>query len=456
MKNIVVIFNLIVITTFSVFVELEAQEIDTLPLTHFNLLRAEEDYSFLKNKNLRNTLWEKIKYMPLGSNSFLSLGGNVRSEVQYRINENWEKQRNVALFQRLMFHTDFSLNPSFRLFSQFKSAYTIGRNAPFFLDNDDIDFHQLFLEFKKKNYQFRLGRQELALGAKRLVSIREGTNIRQSFDGLRFTINPNLWKIDILGLAYNPQRINAFDNRIHTDELLWGIYTTRQLQNRDQILDFYYLGAQNLKANYVELAGREVRHSLGARWAGSINRLEINNEVVFQLGSIENHRIVAWTVSADLNYLFERSPLSSIGLKLNVISGDDNETATLESFNALYPRGGYFGLLALIGPSNLIDIHPSFGFSLMDDFSLGVDLDAFWRYHLADGIYFPSGRLNRKPDGANTRFIGYQMGFQLAYEINQFFNLGASYFYFFNGNFIEEITANNDISQLTFTSSFTF
>lgn len=141
---------------------------------------------------------------------------------------------------------------------------------------------------------------------------------------------------------------------------------------------------------------------------------------------------------------------------MDIISGDNEETVTLESFNALYPNGGYFGLLALIGPSNLIDIHPSVGFSLTDKFSVGFDVDVFWRYSLNDGIYFPSGRLSRTPDGASSRFIGYQTGIQLAYTINRHFSVESSYFHFFNGGFIEEITANNDISQLTFTTSFTF
>lgn len=455
MKNSIIIFNLIWISTFNVF-ESKAQTTDTLELPNFNLLRAEENYSFFKNQTLRNTFWKKLKYMPLGNNSFVSVGGSIRSEIQKRTNEDWVKQQNVALFQRFMFHTDFRLHPNFRIFNQFKSGYTIGRDTPFFLDNDDIDFHQLFFEFRKKNYQFRLGRQELALGAKRLMSVREGTNIRQSFDGFRLTFMPDLWNIDILGLAYNPQRVNAFDNRINTDELLWGVYATRQLHNKQQLLDFYYLGFQNLNANYVETTGKEVRHSLGARWAGSINRLKLNNEAVFQFGNIDNQSLIAWTVSADLNYIFENGLLSSVGLKLDIISGDKSETATLESFNALYPRGGYFGLLALIGPSNLIDIHPSIGLSLTDNFSVGLDVDVFWRYSLDDGIYFPSGRLNRTPDGANSRFIGYQTGIQLAYTINRHFSVESSYFHFFNGDFMEEITANNDISQLTFTSSFTF
>lgn len=456
MKKMIGQIVLIMLFGLSIF-EIKAQAVDTLLLPNFGLLRGEENYSILKNQDLRNSLWRKLKYIPLRGTSYLSIGGNTRSEVQYRINENWEKKQNVALFQRLMWHTDFRLHPNFRIFNQFKSGYTIGRNSPFFLDNEEIDFHQLFLEIKKEKFQFRVGRQELALGASRLVSIREGTNIRQSFDGFRLTYSPEVWKIELLGLAYNKQGVQAFDNHLDTNELLWGIYATRQLKEKKQTLDFYYLGFQNLNASYVDKVGKkEIRHSLGTRWAGWIDQLKVNNEVVFQFGNIEDQSILAWTVSTDINYFFKTGILSSVGLKLDLISGDRRTTNTLESFNALYPRGGYFGLLALIGPSNLIDVHPSLGFSLTEKFSLGIDLDVFWRYSLNDGIYFPSGRLNRKPNGANSRFIGYQTGLQLAYEINRYFSIESSYFHFFNGKFIEEITENQDVSQLTFTTSFTF
>ena len=435
---------------------LQGQQTDSLQLPAFGLLRAEEDYSGLKEKALRHSLWRKVKYIPLGHQAYLSIGGNIRSEVQYRINEDWVEQQNVALFQRLMVHTDVWFSPHIRVFHQFKAGYTLGRNGPFFLDNDAIDVHQLFFEVKKKNIRFRLGRQELNLGARRLVSIREGTNIRQSFDGFRAIGQAGLWKIDVLGMAYNPQNVNAFDNRINTDELLWGVYATKQLRNKPQSFEFYYLGFQDQDANYVRDAGKELRHSLGIRWAGSLNRLKINNEMVFQFGSLTGQPILAWTISTDVNYLFEAGSISSVGLKFDVISGDNPNTATLESFNALYPIGGYFGLLALIGPSNLIDVHPSVGFALTDRLSAAIDMDVFWRYSLGDGIYFPSGRLNRLPDGATNRFIGYQAGVQLAFSVNRFWSIESSYFHFFNGSFIQEITADHDISQLTLTTSFTF
>lgn len=78
-----------------------------------------------------------------------------------------------------------------------------------------------------------------------------------------------------------------------------------------------------------------------------------------------------------VNYKLRRGKL---GLRTEVIRGDEQvDDDQLQTFNARYPRGGYFGLLALIGPSNLIDIHPSYQFTILKKLEINLDWDAFWR-----------------------------------------------------------------------------
>lgn len=71
-------------------------------------------------------------------------------------------------------------------------------------------------------------------------------------------------------------------------------------------------------------------------------------------------------------------------MKTEIISGDKHSDDNhLQTFNPLYPRGAYFGLVALIGPSNLIDIHPSINFTLTEKLGLGFDYDIFGENQLA-------------------------------------------------------------------------
>ncbi|MEM1324211.1 MAG: alginate export family protein [Bacteroidota bacterium] len=431
-----------------------AQQEDTtlLSLPEFQFLRADENYLFLRDNQGLQGIWQKMKYLPIGDNSFVSIGGDIRSEFQVLNNEDWaESNDDAALFQRLMLHTDWRFGEHLRVFGQLKNGFTIGRNGPKFpLDDDDLDVHQLFIGLELGNSTFEIGRREIRYGARRLISVREGTNIRQSFDGARWIWKGQQHQFDALIYAYNPQRTGVFDNAINTDQLLWGGYWVWNVPKaQDLNFDVYYLGVRNDASSFEEGNDQETRHSFGLRHWGSQGRWRYNNEAIFQAGSYGNGNIRAWTISTDTYFRFPGKSSPTLGLKAEVISGDDDPLdGDLQTFNPLYPRGGYFGLLALIGPANIFDLHPSFSLSFGESLQLSLDWDFFWRHRLNDGIYFPSGRLNVSGQGAVERFIGHQPGVQLSYVINPYFEIETSYFLFIAGDFIDEVADGQNFSQL--------
>ncbi|MGB0521364.1 MAG: alginate export family protein [Flammeovirgaceae bacterium] len=425
----------------------------------FQLLRANEDYQYLAGQEDKTT-WERLKYISIGKGN-LSIGGNIRSEFQYLLNEGWEKGNDDKglLFQRFMLHADWHLTKKIRVFTQLKNGFTIDRNgekSP--LDTDHLDFHQLFVDFNLGKHQLSVGRQELWYGSRRLISIREGTNIRQSFDGVRWKWQDKQHQLDALYFYYNPQRIGWFDNDLNTDSMLWGGYYVWVNPLNKLNLDVYYLGVRNKHTAFEAGTDREVRHSVGARLWKKTGRFQYNTEFVYQFGDFGNHTIQAWTASTEINYQLSETGLKpTLGFKGELISGDSDETdRTLGTFNPLYPRGGYFGLLALIGPANLMDLHPSLALSLGDKWKLNMDWDIFWRYSERDGIYFPSGRLNIPSNQSTHRFIGHQAGIQISYEFSPFVALETSCFYFDTGRFLNEVTAGANLLQLGFSANIQF
>jgi hypothetical protein len=65
--------------------------------------------------------------------------------------------------------------------------------------------HQAFVEVKLPNaadsvFHLRVGRQEINLGSSRLVGIREGPNVRQSYDGGRLAIEHSHGRVDLLAV----------------------------------------------------------------------------------------------------------------------------------------------------------------------------------------------------------------------------------------------------------------
>ncbi len=274
---------------------------DSLPPA-FQLLRAEENWKGFAASADQPFFLDRIKYLDLGrrDGAYLTLGGNIRSEFQYRNNEGWIKsQDDGALFQRVMWHADWRITSRLRFFTQFKTGLTAGRAGPELpLDKDLLGVHQAFLGWRSTDGKtvLRFGRQELVYGSGRLISIREGTNIRQSFEGLKFIRKSERGRLDLLFFLYNPVRTGLLDNRPSTDQMLWGGYYVWSLPgSADQNLDIYYLGVRNEQMQFDDGAGRENRHSLGLRHWGKWGRLSYNSEAVIQFGSLEEQSIRAWT-----------------------------------------------------------------------------------------------------------------------------------------------------------------
>jgi Alginate export len=164
-----------------------------VPARTYNLLRENDGWSFLADPSLRSDFWDSIKYIRLGSEAcYVSLGGEIREAFEQVGDDNWGRQRymNAFLLQRYMLHSDWHLGENFRVFVQLKSGLEDFRaGGPRPIDEKRVDFEATFLEVgntHEKNWAvLRIGRRELNYGSGRLVSVREGPNVRQSFDGVK-------------------------------------------------------------------------------------------------------------------------------------------------------------------------------------------------------------------------------------------------------------------------------
>ena len=57
----------------------QVQDESQAPVRTYNLLRENDDWSFLADPSLRRDFWDPVKYIPLGCEAcYVSLGGEVR------------------------------------------------------------------------------------------------------------------------------------------------------------------------------------------------------------------------------------------------------------------------------------------------------------------------------------------------------------------------------------------
>lgn len=418
-------------------------------------LRYNEDYSFLRNDTSGN-FYRRIKYISTAprKEGYLTLGGEVRYQTQYFKNENWGEiaKPYAAYYNRFLFHADLHLTKSFRLFAQVNSTSATGKPHPNIdVDENRLDIHQsffdiIFLGHAQRQFTLRLGRQELLYGSQRLISVREGPNNRLSFDGLKLHTHQTGITFDAFYANPVEIRLAGFDRYFYNHRKIWGAYTVIDNVPILNHLDIYYLGYANRNAMFDAGSGKELRHSFGTRFFNEGPYWKYDFEAVYQFGRFSQQDINAYTASGDIAYQFHHlkgAPL--VGGKIDVVSGDRSRSdQEVNTFNPLFPRGAYFGLAALIGPANLIDLHPYLETGITTSVSLMIDYDLFWRYSKADGVYGPDGELMYSGDGQRSK-IGNQLGLSAEYVPNEHLSLAFEFTWFEAGSHLKEISSGADV-----------
>lgn len=423
----------------------------------FQLLRQDDDVSILDYKE-KLTPYENLKLVRLGDKTLLSLGGGYRFQGESFINETFMdvgSQDNLWFLNRVMAYGRLSIKDRFRIFIELNSSNIIGKDAPSPVDKDVLSLNQVFMEYHiNERIGVLLGRENLLFGARRLVDIREGPNVRRPFDLIRLNFQDKTGECSIFFATPVQTKPGFFDNgMLQFGETFSGLYTTR-FYTTGFNMDTYLFYQKDDTASYGPGTFNERRWSFGTRLFGRIRNLVYNTELVYQMGRFGPMDIRAYTLSfqGECNYDLATSQFV-VGLKTEVISGDkDVSDLTLNTFDALYPRGAYFGRVARFGPSNLIDLHPYIKL-LRSKYYAELDYDAFWRYSGQDGVYNAALQLEY-PSLNTTRFIAHQFGALLGMNVNNHLNLELESNYIIPGNFLHQSNHTASLFHIVLTMEF--
>src|SRR5438874_3230164 len=440
------------------------------PAPAFKTVRYDEDYSYLRDETRQTELLDTIKYIPLSSDrsAYVTLGGEIRERYEYFHNSLWgqgPQDKDGYLLQRLMLHANVHLADWFRLFGEFKSGLEEDRaGGPRPSDRDVFDLHQLFFDLNARvenvnSFTLRIGRQELAYGSSRLVSVRESPNVRQSFDGIKAIIKLGSWRIDAFATKAVETKTGVFDDGPDPERKLWGVYAVTPVSFLPGgNIDLYYLGLDRQHAEFDQGTANELRHSVGARLWGKQSRMDYNFEFVYQFGAFGRGDISAWTAASDTGYTLEETVLKPrFALKADITSGDnDPQNPDLQTFNPLFPRGAYFSETSLIGPANHIDLHPAVELHPAKALTTTLDWDFFWRENTHDGVYGNAVNLVRSGQTSNSRYVGNQAQLLTEWRANRHFTVTAAYAHFFAGAFLKESGPGKDVDYASAWATFRF
>ena len=308
-------------------------------------------------------------------------------------------------------------------------------------------------------WSLRVGRQELALGSQRLVSVREGTNVRRRFDGVRVDLHDARGRVTLVAAHLTENEVGSFDDGTDRDVALWGIHAALNAPlGAPTDVDLHLLGFRDDDAIYAQGRGRELRHSVGVRLHGARRGWDWNVEALGQWGRFDGADIRAWSAASEVGYRFEaRRFAPRVALSANVASGDDDpDDRDLGTFNPLFPRGNYFSHLALLGPRNFVNLNPKLELQLTRRLVVAADLNLYWRLETGDALYGPSGNLLRRGSETGSRFVGPAFSASIDWTPNPFVAVGLVYTRGFAGPFIEDTGPARDIDFVEWTLRWRF
>ncbi len=163
-------------------------------------------------------------------------------------------------------------------------------------------------------------------------------------------------------------------------------------------------------------------------------------------------------MASDTGWTWESAPFQPrLFLRADMASGDrDPSDGVLNTFNALYPKGAYFAETGLVGPANILDLHPGVELHLTPNLSLTADIDFFWRASLQDGLYNNALKLVRTARSGTSSDLGRQGQVWLQWAVSRHFTFSVAYDHFFAGTFLQQGPSGEDVNYVSTWMTFRF
>ena len=334
------------------------------------------DFSYLNNKYYDGPSFfgDGLKGLAGGK---LDIGGEAR--VRFHSENN---HRGLGLtgnddefwLTRYRMFANLRVNDVFRIYGEYLYADSGGEifnNRP--IEENRGEIQNLFLDTKlTTNTNLRVGRQELLLGAQRLVSPLDWANTRRSFEGARFTWQRDDVSVD--GFFVHPLNRNAANESkiddANEDVDFYGVHVSNSGTDWGTV-QAYYLGLDNNAADFTY-------HTIGGRLQGASEGgllYEFEGGVQFGDNSpgFGNHSAGFFTGGLGRKLSFDTpaggwSP--TVWAWYDWASGGDDVPAARgdDGFDHAFPLGHkYLGFIDLFGRRNINDVNFQFITPFMSD-----------------------------------------------------------------------------------------
>lgn len=431
-------------------------------------LRYNDDFNYLQSDSLTKKGLQKLKYIPIAEQINISLGGEIREQIQRYNNinfgdvpPNYKTSNSWQLWHRLMVHANVDIGQRARVFVQLSSTYRFLNSNPLTpeIDQNELSLHQAFIAYRfNKIWMARIGRQEMSYGSHRLITFREGPNTRLTFDAAILKYNNGKKRVDVFAISPVISQKGVFDDQSFKDVAI-GVYANQKF-TKSLSIDYYLLHFHSKRRQYNFVAGTENREIVGFRLFSENLKTNYEVEANYQFGRFNQLSINAYGISADVNHKILPEKSLIIGLAGNYLTGDKSRIdGKLNTYNLLYSKPQY-GLTAPIGATNLLTMNPYLRINLTRNSNVYVGTNFMWRESNQDGTYSPGAvEVRPKPENlvaSSEKQIGTLLVLETAYAINSNLSIAVDASTFFAGKYVKQTGAGKDITYYSFKASFKF
>ncbi len=205
------------------------------PAIMFN--RWQEDWSVLADPRVSREPFDELKYIPLSGfdpHTYLSFGANTRERFESNNAPNFGTGSNRSqnyVISRNEFHADLRVDNQLQAFVQFQADYAPWKTMLTPVDRDRLDLEQAWVALTEQvgggTLKLRAGRQQFGFDLQRFVAVRDGPNVRQSFDAAWADYENGPWRfITFYSLPVQVRDVTIFDDYSSVSAQTFGMART--------------------------------------------------------------------------------------------------------------------------------------------------------------------------------------------------------------------------------------
>jgi hypothetical protein len=367
------------------------------PTILFN--RWQEDWSVLADPDVPREPFDKFKYLPLSTydpKTYLSFGLNLRERIESNDAATFGLAGNHSdtyLLSRFEVFADLRIADQLQLFTMLASDFASNKSPLLPVDQDRLGLELAFAALTEPLgdgvLKVRIGRQQFSFDQQRFVAVRDGENVRQSYDALWGDYETGAWRlISFYSQPVMNRDLGSFDDYSSSHLTYGGLRVERHLSDTSSA-SFYYSQYRKDGASYITVQGDETRNIYDGHLNGHLGPWDWDVEGMGQFGEIGEDKIRAWAFGSLFGYTIADTPWRPrLGLQIDAASGNQNPHGhELNTFNPLFPNGYYVTLAGYTGYVNFIHVKPSVTLHPTKSIKLLLAAAAQWRQTTADAVY---------------------------------------------------------------------